>query len=295
MKISQMKRNDYFWAYVMIAPTSLGLLIFYFWPLLQSIYFSMTKWGSFGKYKWVGMENFTRVIEDKELWLAFKNTLVYTAISVPITITLSIIVAVLLNQKIRGIGVYRTLFYLPVVTMAAAIAMVWRWIFNADFGVLNYILSLFSIGRIQWLTNPDLALYCVIAVAIWCAIGSNMILFLSGLQGISSNYYEAASIDGASTLSKFFHITLPMLTPTIFFVLVNSLIGAFQVFDLIFMMLPQSAALESSQTVVYLFYKQAFMFGDKGYASAIAMILFVLILLITIVQFRLQKKWVHYE
>lgn len=295
MKSSRIKRNDYFWAYVMIAPTSLGLLIFYFWPLLQSIYFSMTKWGSFGKYEWVGAHNFARILEDKELWLAFKNTLVYTAISVPVSIALSIVIAVLLNQKIRGIGVYRTLYYLPVVTMAAAIAMVWRWIFNADFGILNYVLSLFSIDRIQWLTNPDLALYCVIAVAIWCSIGSNMILLLSGLQGISSHYYEAASIDGASVVSKFLHITLPMLTPTIFFVMVNSLIGAFQVFDLIFMMLPQSAALESSQTVVYLFYKQAFIFGDKGYASAIAMILFVVILLITVIQFRLQKKWVHYE
>ncbi len=295
MRISRMKRSDYCWAYAMIAPTSLGLLVFYIWPLVQSIYFSMTKWGSFGKYKWVGMNNFTRMFQDTELWLAFKNTLIYTVISVPISIAISIVIAVLLNQKIRGIKVYRTLYYLPVVTMAAAIAMVWRWIFNADYGIINYILSLLSIERIQWLTNPDLALYCVIAVAIWSSIGSNMILLLSGLQGISSHYYEAASIDGASVFSKFFRITLPLLTPTIFFVLVNSLIGAFQVFDLIFMMLPASAALESSQTVVYLFYKHAFVLGDKGYASAVAMLLFIVILLITIIQFRLQKKWVHYE
>lgn len=292
---SRMRRNDYFWAYMMIAPTSLGLLVFYTWPLIQSVYFSMTEWGAFGKYEWTGLENYERLLQDTELWLALKNTIIYTVITVPLSIMISLIVAVLLARKIRGLSLYRMLYYLPVVTMPAAIAMVWRWLYHAEFGIINYVLGIFSVEGPRWLTDPDLALYSVIIVAVWSSIGSNMILLLSGLQGISSQYYEAASIDGANAFTQFIRITIPLLTPTLFFVTVMSLIGAFQVFDLIFMMLPPSAALESTQTVVYLYYKHAFMMGDKGYATTIAMLLFVIIMAVTYVQLRLQKRWVHYS
>ncbi|MGI2296528.1 carbohydrate ABC transporter permease [Paenibacillus sp. GXUN7292] len=292
---SRIRRNDYFWAYMMIAPTSIGLLIFYIWPLFQSVYFSMTKWGDFGKYEWTGLDNYKRLIEDSELWLALKNTVVYTVLTVPASIIISTVIAVLLARKVKGLPVYRMLYFLPVVTMPSAIAMVWRWLYHADFGIINYMLGFLSMDKIRWLTDPDLALYSVIIVAVWSSIGTNMILLLSGLQGISSQYYEAASIDGASAFSQFTKITVPLLTPTLFFVSVMSLISAFQVFDLIFMMLPQSAALESAQTVVYLYYKYAFMTGDKGYATTIAMLLFVIIMLVTYVQLKLQKNWVHYQ
>jgi len=295
-RLNKAKRGDFFWAYVMIAPTLIGTIIFNIWPLLQTFYLSFTEWGAFGTYSWKGMVNYQRLFHEPDLLLALKNTFIFTIISVPLGISLSIIAAVLLNQKIKGVTFYRTLYFLPVVTMPAAVAIVWKWLFNADYGLINYVLSLFSIDGPRWLTNPHLALYSIVLVAVWGAIGYNMVIILSGLQGISSTYYEAADIDGAGPLVKFFKITLPLLSPTLFFIAVMSLINTFQVFELIYMMIgPTSLVIQDTQTVVYLFFEEAFINNDKGYAAAIAMALFVIILFVTILQFKLQKKWVHYE
>ncbi len=280
----------------MIAPFFLGLLGFYIWPIIQTFYFSFTKWEAFNTYSWAGLDNYKRLVQDVSLLHALRNTVTYVVMFVPMSIIISIIVATLLNQKIRGLAIYRTLFFLPVVTMPAAVAMVWKWLYNGDYGLINYVLSLFSIKAQNWLTDPKWALFAIVVVAVWSSIGNNMIIFLSGLQGISSSYYEAASIDGAGPFRKFYVITLPLLTPTIFFVTVISLIGAFQVFDLIYMMIgSRSLMVENTQSVVYLFYKYAFENNDKGYASAVGIFLLVIIMLITAVQMKLQKKWVHYE
>ncbi|MEK3854926.1 carbohydrate ABC transporter permease [Cytobacillus sp. FSL H8-0458] len=300
MKVSNLaktrKRSDYFWAYLMIAPTMLGLFIFYLWPIAQNFYFSFTEWGAFGQYEWTGLDNYKRLLEDAALLQAFKNTSIYIIFTVPIGIFLSIVVAVLLNQNIKGKSIYRTLYFLPVITMPAAIAMVWKWLYNADYGMFNYLLSLVGIEGPQWVSDPKIALYSIIAVAIWSGIGYNMVIFLSGLQGIPKMYYEAAEIDGAGPVTVFFKITLPLLSPVIFFVSIMSLIGAFQVFDLIFMMIGKSStALESTQSIVYLFYQHAFVLNDKGYAAAIAVLLLAVILIITAIQMVLQKKWVHYD
>nr|WP_243647142.1 sugar ABC transporter permease [Scopulibacillus darangshiensis] len=288
--------SDWFWGYLMIAPTMIGLGIFYLWPTIQTIYFSFTKWGAFGNHSWIGLENYKRLFHDPVTLEAFKNTLIFVVITVPVGIAISIIVAVLLNQKIKGLTVYRTLYFLPVVTMPAAVAMVWRWLYNSDYGLINQFLSFFSISGPRWITDPNIALYSVIIVAIWSTIGYNMVIILSGLQGIPTTYYEAATIDGAGPFVKFFKITLPMLSPVIFFVTIMSLISAFQVFDLILMMIgPNNNAIEESQTLVYLFYHAAFVVNDKGYGAAIAVVLLIIILIITAVQLKLQKKWVHYE
>lgn len=290
------KSSDFFWAYLMIAPTMLGLFIFYLWPIFQTFYFSFTEWGAFGHYEWTGLDNYKRMLEDTNLMKSFKNTGIYIIITVPIGIFFSILIAVLLNQKIKGTSVYRTLYFLPVITMPAAIAMVWKWLYNSDYGLLNYLLSLIGIKGPQWVSDPKIALYSIIVVAIWSGIGYNMVIFLSGLQGIPKSYYEAAEMDGAGPISVFFKITLPLLSPVIFFVSITSLIGAFQVFDLIFMMIGKSStALESTQSVVYLFYQHAFVLNDKGYAAAIAVLLLIVILIITAIQMVLQKKWVHYD
>ncbi|MEH7451389.1 carbohydrate ABC transporter permease [Gottfriedia acidiceleris] len=290
------KRSDYFWAYCMIAPTMIGLTIFYLWPIIQTIYFSFTEWGAFGQYDWTGLDNYRRMLEDSNLLQSFKNTGIYIIFTVPIGIFLSILIAVLLNQKIKGKSVYRTLYFLPVITMPAAIAMVWRWLYNSDYGLLNYLLSIFGIKGPQWVSDPKIALYSIIVVAIWSGLGYNMVIFLSGLQGIPRSYYEAAEIDGAGPVKVFFKITLPLLSPVIFFVTIMSFIGAFQVFDLIFMMIGKSStALENTQSIVYLFYQHAFVLNDKGYAAAIAVLLLVIILIITAIQMVLQKKWVHYD
>jgi len=292
---STKKFNDSFWGYLMIFPTVAGLLIFYIYPFFKTFFYSFTNMGAFGEYAWTGIQNYKSLLTDTNLWLALRNTLLYTIISVPISIFLSITVAALLNAKIKGLTVYRTLFFLPAVTMPAAVAMVWKWLYNSDYGLINYILSKFSIKGPAWLSDPKIALYSIIVVSIWMTVGYNMVIFLAGIQGISKNYYEAAEIDGAGPIAQFFKITIPLLTPTIFFVSVMSLIGSFQVFDYIFMMIStNSVALESTQSVVYLFYKNAFMLQEKGYASAIAMVLFAVIMIITVIQIKLQKRWVNY-
>ncbi|MDU0200447.1 MULTISPECIES: sugar ABC transporter permease [Paenibacillus] len=294
MRISSKRRSDWMWAYIMITPLMLGLLVFYIWPVFQTFYFSFTDWGSFGKYTWSGLANYKQLFTDKDLLYAFRNTGIYIITAVPVGIVLSIILAVLLNQKVKGLSVYRTLYFLPVVTMPAAVAMVWKWLYNSDFGLINYVLSKLSITGPHWLTDNRTALLSIIIVAIWSSIGSHMIIFLSGLQGISESYYEAASIDGAGSFTKFTRITMPLLTPTIFFVMVTSLIGAFQVFDYIYMMVGE-IVMESTQSIVFLYYKYGFLKNAKGYASSIAVMLFVIIMLITYIQMKIQKKWVHYE
>ncbi|MBP1964444.1 carbohydrate ABC transporter permease [Paenibacillus aceris] len=294
MRISSKRRSDWMWAYIMITPLMLGLLVFYIWPVFQTFYFSFTDWGSFGKYTWSGLSNYKKLFTDKDLLYAFRNTSIYIITAVPIGIILSIILAVLLNQKVKGLSVYRTLYFLPVVTMPAAVAMVWKWLYNSDFGLINYVLSRLSIPGPHWLTDNRTALLSIIIVAIWSSIGSHMIIFLSGLQGISESYYEAASIDGAGAFTKFTRITMPLLTPTIFFVMVTSLIGAFQVFDFIYMMVGD-IVMESTQSIVFLYYKYGFLKNAKGYASSIAVLLFAIIMVITYIQMKIQKKWVHYE
>jgi len=293
---SKRKYNDWMWAYIMIAPLMVGIMYFYFIAFFQNFFFSFTDLNAFGKWSFIGIANYVKILKDPTVWQAFKNTAFFTIVSVPISICLALFVANLLNSKIKGRVIYRTLFFLPVVTMPAAVAMIWRWLFSGDFGIINYFLKMISIEGPSWLNDPKYAIFTVIIVAIWSSVGYNMVLFLAGLQGISPTYYEAATIDGANSFTIFFKITLPLLTPTIFFVLIISLISTFQVFDLILMMITDtSVALEQTQSIVYLFYKNAFVYGDRGYATAISIILFFVILIVTIAQIKYHSKWVTYD
>ncbi len=290
-----MKKQDYLWAYCFIAPCFLGLFIFNIGPIFYTIYLAFTEYGSFGQKTWTGLDNFLRLFQDPNVLIALKNTIIFTGIAVPVSIFLSTIVAVLLNQKIRGVTIYRTLYFLPVITMPVAIGMVWRWLYNGDYGLINYSLGLIGIDGPYWLVDSNIALYSVIIVAIWAAIGYNMIIILAGLQNISPTYYEAAEIDGAGPLAKFFNITIPLITPTLFFVTVISIISTLQTFELIYMMVGiNSPVTTSSQTLVFLFYREAFINHDLSYGAAISIMLFLIILLVTIFQLKYQKKWVHY-
>lgn len=293
-KIGRYRVNDIAWGYAMVAPVVLGLLLFYVWPVIQTVYYTFTDWSSFGNYVWAGLDNYKELFRDVQFYKALRNTVFYVVLTVPPGIIIAILIAVLLNQNIRGRTFYRVVYFLPVITMPAAVAMVWRWLYNADYGLINYLLSLIGVDGPGWLTDPKIALYSVVLVIIWSGLGTNIILFLSGLQGIPQSLYEAADIDGANGRTKFFRITLPLLTPTVFFVSVMSLIGSFQLFDVIYMMVGE-IGIEATQTVVYLFYKYAFLMSEKGYAATVATVLFVIILLVTVGQLRLQKKWVHYE
>lgn len=286
----------HFWAYLMIAPTLLGLGVFHVYPVFKTLYLSMTKSGDFGKTTWYGLGNYAQLFRDPLVHQSFINTVVYVGLFVPISMIASIIVAVLLNQKIRGRGVYRTLYFLPVVTAPAAVSMVWKWLYNGSYGLINEILSILHIQGPDWISDPHIALFSVVMVGVWSVIGYNMVILLAGLQGIPTQYYEAAVMDGASGFVRFLRITIPLLTPTIFFLTLISLINAFQVFDYIYMMVgPTSPAISNTESLVYLFFNYAFVANNQSYAATIATGLFVVILIITIIQMYFQKRWVHYQ
>ncbi|MEV4180451.1 sugar ABC transporter permease [Streptosporangium canum] len=289
-------KREWVWGYLLITPMALGLAVFYLWPIAQTLYLSFTESGVFGGHTWVGTANFADLLGDEEVLGALGNTVLY-AVLVLAGVPLAIVVAALLNVPgLRGMSVYRTLYFLPVVTMPAAVGLTWRYLFNGDFGAINYFLGKLGIDGPYWVGDPDFALYAIAIVGIWSTIGYNAVLFLAGLQGIPRQYYEAASMDGAGRLRQFFHITLPLLTPTTFFVIVITMINALQVFDLVYLMIDlKSPALSGSRTIVYLFYEKGFVQNQRGLAAAVAVLLLGLILVLTAIQFRLQKKWVHYE
>ena len=294
-KATARQKKDWVAGYVFITPVTLGLLVFYIWPFIQNFWFSFNDVNKFNVTHFIGLDNYKQLIGDSEVWTTFGNTLKYVVFTVPIGLFLSICIAALLNAKIRGTSIYRTLYFLPSVTMAAAVAMVWKWVFNEKMGILNSIIAGLGGERVGWLTNPKTALFIVMLVGLWMSVGYNMIILLAGMQGIPKTYYEAASIDGAGGLAQFFKITIPLLTPSIFFVMITSIISGFQVFDVVYMMvLKSNPAYESTQTVVMLFYRQAFDYGYKGYAAAISILIFIAIMIVTIFQLIGQKKWVNY-
>lgn len=287
------KKQTVIWGILMISPIFLGILIFYIVPFIQNIFYSFTDLNSFGVWNFKGLENYAKLFSDPNFYKALKNTFVYSIITVPLSIFISLVIANLLNKPIKGIGIYRTLYFLPAVTMPAAVASIFKWIFNGQYGLLNQVIMFFGAEPKTWLVNEQTALLTVIIAGIWMSLGMNVVYFLAGMQSIPKSYYEAAQIDGASSIKQFFTITIPLLAPTLVFVLTTSIIKAFQVFDLIFMMIDKnSPAIKSTQTIVYLFYQNAIDFGKKGYGAAVATILFLIIMFITIIQFRIQEKWV---
>lgn len=293
MSINNKKKNDFFWGWLFIMPTMLGLIILNIIPIFQTIYQSFFKTGDFGRGNiFVGLANYVRMFQDADIWQAVINTFKYTIVEVPISIIISLVLAVLLNRKIKGKSLYRTIFFLPMVVAPAAIAMVWRWLYNSDFGLIN---NLFGVN-VKWVSNPNIAIYSIAVIGIWSILGYNMVLFIGGLQEIPKDYYEAAAIDGASGIYQFYKITIPLLSPTIFFVIVTRIIAALQVFDLIFMVMDRnSLALPKTQSLVYLFYKYSFIQADMGYGSTIVVLLLAIILVITAFQMVAQKKWVFYN
>ncbi len=295
--MTKREKSEFIWGWVFILPTMLGLMLLNIIPIFQTIYQSFFKTGAFGKGNvFVGFDNYTKMIADESVWQSLFNTFKYAIVEVPFSIIIALILAVMLNQKIKGRTLYRTIFFLPMVAAPAAIAMVWRWLYNTEFGLLNHTLESIGLQGINWVSDPDIAFISIAAVGVWSVIGYNMVLFLAGLQEIPSDYYEAAMIDGASPISQFVHITIPLISPTMFFVTVTRIIAAMQVFDVIYMMLDKNnPAFYRTQSLVYLFYRYSFVESNKGYGSAIVMLLLAVIMVITVIQIRLQKKWVNYN
>lgn len=292
-KGTSQERNEFVWGWIFILPTMIGLIVLNIYPIFKTIYESFFKTGDFGRGNiFIGVDNYTKMFGDGEVWQALINTFKYAIVEVPFSIIISLVLAVLLNRKMKGRAVYRTIFFLPMVAAPAAIAMVWRWLFNAEFGLLNHIFG----TKTNWVSDPRIAIFAIAVIGIWSIIGYNMVLFISGLQEIPGDYYEAASIDGATGIKQFWHITCPLLSPTIFFVMITRVIGGLQVFDLIYMVIDRNnPALKKTQSLVYLFYQNSFVENNKGYGSTIVVLLLAIIMVITVFQMWGQKKWVHYS
>jgi multiple sugar transport system permease protein len=288
--------NRWLWGWFLIAPTIIGLTILNIIPMLQTLYLSFFRSGDFGRGNiFIGIDNYKKMFSDIQVWYAVRNTLIFTITVVPFSVIIAILLAVLLNSKLMGKGIYRTIYFIPMVVAPAAVTMVWKWLYNYHFGLINFLLSNIGVKHIDWIDDPHIAVISIIIICVWSTIGYNMVLLLAGLQDIPRDYYEAASIDGASHARQFFGITLPLLSPTLFFVFVTGIIASMQIFDVVYMMIGvASPSYNSVVSLVYLFYNNSFKYSNKGYGSAIVMLLLGIIMIITIIQLKVQKKWVNY-
>lgn len=279
--------------WLFLLPWLIGFVVLTAGPMIASAALSFTEWEILTPPKWVGLDNYAAMFRDPLFGQSLWNTVYYTVLGVPAYLLASLAIALMLNLNVRGTPIYRTIYFLPSLTPAVANALLWVWIFNPDFGLANVLLSGFGLPGQKWLFDPQLAKLCFILMGVWGA-GQQMIIFLAGLQGIPQELLEAASIDGASHWRQFWHVTLPLLSPTIFFNLVIGIIGSFQVFTVAYIATnggPQNATLFY---VLYL-YRNAFQYFKMGYASALAWVLFLIILVFTLMQFRLAKRFVYYE
>jgi multiple sugar transport system permease protein len=282
------------WALAFLAPTLLGLAVLSAGPILATLAISLTKWDLLTSPKPVGFDNYLALLSDDRFLKALRNTFFYTIVSVPLGLAIALGLALALNQRIRGIAWIRTAYFLPVVTSTIAIALVWQWIYSADQGLLNEILGLVGIPSQKWLSNPTLAMPAIVAMSIWQGLGTNVIIFLAGLQAIPSELLDAASVDGAGRWARFRNVVLPLLTPSVFFTGVLALIGSFQVFDQIFVLVKPRPT-DATITVVYFIYENGFKFFKMGYASAASWVLFLIVAVFTAIYFRSQNRWVHYQ
>jgi multiple sugar transport system permease protein len=291
-------RRRALWGIALILPNTLGLLFFFGIPVLSAFATSLQEWNALKPPQFVGLANFQRLAADPSFWQALGNTVKLMVLSVPVGVTLALGVAILLNQRIAGRNLFRTIYFLPVVTSTVAASNVWTWVFQPRYGVVGNVLAFAGLRDVAWLTRPDLILLPIAVVTIWQRIGFDMVLFLAGLQAIPRVLYEAAIIDGANRWQRFRNITLPMLSPTTFLILVLAIINAFQIFDQVYIMTARTTrgGVGGSATTLSLFlYQSAFVNSEFGYASAISLALFLIILTFTVFQLRVQRRWVYYE
>jgi multiple sugar transport system permease protein len=300
-EISQLNRHtrrltdrDGFWAFIMLLPNVAGFFVFTLFPVVVSFLLSFTSYDILTPPSFVGLANYQELfLFDKIVGQVVKNTLIYTAVVVPVGMFISLMLALALDKKIKFLRVFRAAFFMPVITSAVAVSLVWQWLYNPDFGLLNSLLRTMGISNPPaWLNSQVYALPAVMVVAIWKNLGYNMLLFLAGLQNISVTYYEAAALDGANGFQQFRHITWPLLSPTSFFVFVMTVISSFQVFDLVQLM-TRGGPGRATSTLVHYIYQNAFKYFYMGYASALAYLLFAMVLIVTLLNMTLQRKVVY--
>lgn len=289
--------------YLFIAPMILGLILFRVGPILASFGISLTEWNIIGDPVWVGLRNYRELMTDQSFQRALQNTIIFVAAFVPSAMILGLAMALLVNQKLRGIAFFRGLYFMPFVTSMVAVAIAWNWIFSRRYGLLNFVLEsifppevlefIFATDRVPpaWLSDYPFVLISIIIVSVWKTAGFQMMVFLAGLQSIPQQLIEAARIDGANRWQIFWRITLPLLSPVTFFVLIISIIDAFKTFEVTFTM-TQGGRLGSGSTLAYAIYQNAFQYNRMGYGSAMALILVAIITIITVINFAGRRRWV---
>lgn len=287
--------RDTWWAWWFLAPTLLGLAALSAGPIFASFGISLTNWDLLSQAKFVGLDNFVSLLSNERFILALRNTAFYTLTSVPLGLVLGLGLALALDQRIRGIAIIRTAYFLPVVTSTTAIALVWLWIYSPRGGLLNEALGLFGIPAQRWISDPFWSMTSIVIMSVWQGLGTTVIIFLAGLQGIPQEYHDAAAVDGAGRWARFRHVTLPLLTPTIFFTGILSFIGSFQVFDQVYVLARPGEPTKATITLVYFIYENGFEHFKMGLAAAASWILFLIVGVLTILYFRSQSRWVHYQ
>ena len=279
-------------AYLYLLPVLIGFTVFTLGPVIASLYLSLTHYEIAVAPVFVGLDNYKQLLNAQLFWEVVGNTFYYAFLYVPLSVGVSLALALLLEKKIRGITFFRTVYFLPVVTSMVAAAIIWTWIYNGDIGLLNYLLSLVGISGPKWLQDPHWALPAIAIMSVWKNAGYNMMIFLAGLANIPTDYHEAARLDGASAFDRFRKITLPLISPVLFFVLVVTTIGAFQVFEQTYVMTNGGPG-TSTLTLSYYIWQTAFSFFNLGSASALGYLFFVIVLLMTAIQFQVRKRWVY--
>ena len=291
-KAHQARRNLVGWLF--ISPWLVGFLVFTAWPFVQSIYLSFTRYNIVTPAKWVGIANYRMLLTDDDLfWKSAWVTIKYAAISVPLAIVAGVGLALLLNANVKGIAVFRTIFYLPSIVPTVATSVLFIWLLNPNIGLINKILELVGIRGPNWLHSVPWTFCSFVGMALW-GVGGSMVIYLAGLKDIPAYLYEAATLDGASSYLKLRYVTLPMMTPVIFFNLVMGIIGAFQTFTQAYVIAPSGGPQDSTYFYSLYLYNRAWKYFDMGYASAMAWILFVVIILLTAIVFKTRERWVHY-
>ncbi len=295
------KKNSNSWkldwdGYLYILPAFVIIAVFHIFPVLYAFVMSFFDWNVMsGKSVFVGLSNYKEIFEDPMFRKAFWNTIYYVVVTVPLGIAASLFVAILLNQKIKLRGFYRVLYFLPVVTSLNAVSVVWKWIYHPTYGLLNAFLKKIGLPPVDWLGDPRFAMPAIILMSVWKNMGYNVVIFLAALQNVPKELYESAEIDGAGAWAKFWNVTVPMISPTLFFVIITSVIASFQVFAQIWIMTPEGGPLGSTTVLVYYLYQQAFQRFRMGYGCALAFVIFIILAAFSFLQKKIGERKVHYE
>jgi multiple sugar transport system permease protein len=294
IKKSKKFKKKYLYGYLFIAPPFIGFILFGLIPIIYSFYISLTTFDLFNPAVFTGLANYTKLFtEDPLFWQSLLNT-IYAAVGIPLGIGFSLLIAMGLSKDIKGINFFRTAFFLPSVCSVVALTLMWKWIFNSDYGVLNNILGFFGIHGPNWLSSSTWAMPALIIQGVWGGLGGGMVLFIAALKNVPRTFYEAAEIDGANKWAQFWNITLPAISPTTFYLMITAIIGAMQAF-VPFMIMTNGGPNYSTTTIVLYLYNNAFKYMNMGYASAMAWVLFVVIMAMTLINFKVSSKWVHYD